>query len=243
MPMHVICLYMALIMYCSVKMLVNLIMLNVVYVILKYDLYIFINMINNELFLRNFGGIENNSLDYILKMDMNDEDGELDIFHQSPYFDDDDLINHIKNKEDKFIVLSLNCQSLNAKIDEIIIKLDILRNNGCEISALCLQETWLMDDSDTSLLQIDGYTLISQGKICSSHADLAIYLSNIYNYKCLDIYKKSNIWEGKFIEVTSNTINIKIVLGNLRPPRDIICFSAATWIVLPIHCSRYNLKE
>ena len=60
-------------------------------------------------------------------MDMNDEDGELDIFHQSPYFDDDDLINHIKNKQDKFIVLSLNCQSLNAKIDEIIIKLDILR--------------------------------------------------------------------------------------------------------------------
>ena len=48
-------------------------------------------------------------------MDMNDEDGELDVFHQSPYFDDDDLINHIKNKQDKFIVLSLNCQSLNAK--------------------------------------------------------------------------------------------------------------------------------
>ena len=71
-------------------------------------------------------------------MDMNDEDGELDVFHQSPYFDDDDLNNHIKNKQDKLIVLSLNCQSLNSKIDEIIIKLDIFRKTGCEISSLCL---------------------------------------------------------------------------------------------------------
>ena len=84
-------------------------------------------------------------------------------------------MHHIKNKQDKFIVLKLNCQSLNAKIDEIIIKLDTLRTFLCEISALCLQETWLKDDYDTSLLQIDGYTLISQGKICSSHAGLAIY--------------------------------------------------------------------
>ena len=49
---------------------------------------------------------------------MNDEDGELDIFHQSPYFDDDDddddLINHIKNKQDTFIVLILSCESVNA---------------------------------------------------------------------------------------------------------------------------------
>ena len=64
---------------------------------------------------------------------------------------------------------------------------------------------------------------LSQGKIYSSHAGLAIYLSSIYNYKCLDIYKKLNIWEGQFIEVTSNTINKKIILGNIwRPPRDII---------------------
>ena len=61
-------------------------------------IYIFINMINNELFRRNFGGIENSSFDCILKMDTNDEDGELYIFHQSPYFDNDDLINHIKKQ-------------------------------------------------------------------------------------------------------------------------------------------------
>ena len=63
-----------------------------------------------------------------------------------------------------------------------------------------------------SLLQIDGYTLISQGKICSGHAGLAIYLSNIYNYKSLDICKKSNMWEGQFIEVTANTVNKKTFL-------------------------------
>ena len=41
-----------------------------------------------------------------------------------------------------------------------------------EIHAICLQETWLSENSDTSLLHIDGFNLIMQGKICSAHADV-----------------------------------------------------------------------
>ena len=75
-----------------------------------------------------------------------------------------------------FKIMSLNCASINAKIDEIKIKLLEIQYNGTEIHALCLQETWLSDDSDTSLLQIDGFNLI-QGKICSAHAGLDIDIS------------------------------------------------------------------
>ena len=45
--------------------------------------------------------------------------------------------------------------SLNAKIDQINIKLQQLKSNGHEFSAICLQETWLSEDSDISLLEID----------------------------------------------------------------------------------------
>ena len=101
-----------------------------------------------------------------------------------------------------FSILSLNCQSLNAKIDQINIKLQQLKSNGHEFSAICLQETWLSEDSDISLLEIDGYTFIPQGKICSAHGGLAIYLSSKYKFKSINMYENSGIWEGQFIEVT-----------------------------------------
>ena len=47
---------------------------------------------------------------------------------------------------------------------------------------MCIQETWLTDQSDVSLFKIDGYNLISQGKKCSAHGGLAIYLNDILNY-------------------------------------------------------------
>ena len=117
--------------------------------------------------------------------------------------------------------MSLNCASINAKIDEIKIKLQEINNNGTEIHALCLQETWLSDDSDTSLLQIDDFNLIPQGKICSAHAGLLIYLRKDIKYKVLHVCPKSTIWEGQFIQLTEKLANKKIVLGNIyRPPMD-----------------------
>ena len=133
------------------------------------------------------------------------------------YFTDEELINKIKNKQNTFVVLSLNCQSLNAKMDQINMKLENFRNNSCEIGAICLQETWLSNDSNISLLQIDGFTLISQ-----DGGGISIYLNNKYDYKILSISNVSNVWEGQFIEINGNTIK-EIILGNIyRPPRDTI---------------------
>ena len=64
-----------------------------------------------------------------------------------------------------------------------------------------MQESWLSTESDTSLLKHEGYNLISVGKTCSAHGGLAIYLNDEMNYKILNLYEQSNIWEGQFIEV------------------------------------------
>ena len=80
----------------------------------------------------------------------------------------------------------------------------------------------MSDNSDTSLLRLDGYNLISQGKICTTHGGLAIYLSDKYNYKLLSLHKYPEIWESQFIEVSGNKSQKNVVLGNVyRPPRDI----------------------
>ena len=100
----------------------------------------------------------------------------------SSYYDDDSLNNLFRDKINPFCILSLNSQSINAKFDQLNIKVQQLKGNGYEFSAICLQETWLSSDSDTSLFKIDGYNLISQGKMCSSHGGLAIYVSEKFNF-------------------------------------------------------------
>ena len=109
--------------------------------------------------------------------------------------------------------MSLNIQSLNAKFDGLVIFLHKLNESGCEFGAIFIQETWLTDQSDVSLFKIDGYNFISQGKKCSAHGGLAIYLNDNLNYKSLTLYDKSDIFEAQFIVV---------IIGNMyRPPRDL----------------------
>ena len=140
-------------------------------------------MTNNRNVLENFGGVDANSLCRLLNN--NDDNGHPDdepnIVQMSSYYDDDSLNNLFKDKGISFCILSLNFQSINAKFDQLNIKVQQLKSNGYEFSAICLQQTWLSSDYDTSLFKIDGYNLISQGKICSSHGGLAIYISEKFN--------------------------------------------------------------
>ena len=123
------------------------------------------------------------SLNHILQIiEFNESlpDGELDIIKHFPHFTDEELIIK-KNKQNTFVVLSLNCQSLNIKMDQINMKLENLRKIAVKL------EPWLSNDSNISLLQLDDFTLIFQGKICSAHGSLFIYLNNKYDYNILFI--------------------------------------------------------
>ena len=106
-------------------------------------------------------------------------------------------------------ILSLNCESINSKCDQINIILEQFKHNGCTFSAVCLQESWLSDDTDTSLFQLDGYNLSAQGKICSTRGGLIIYLKDTIKYKLIDIHANSNIWEGQFIEIEHENVGKK----------------------------------
>ena len=111
--------------------------------------------------------------------------------------------------------------SLNTKFDQLKIYVELLKTHNCEFSIICLQESWLSDISDTSLFQLDGYTMLSQGKICRGHGGLVIYISTRFHYKHLSLYKKSDIWEGQFIKILGSQLERNIIIGNIyRPPRD-----------------------
>ena len=54
------------------------------------------------------------------------------------YFDDTSLVKKLSTKTNSFNVLSLNCQSINAKIDQLKIKLKQWKNLNCKFSVICL---------------------------------------------------------------------------------------------------------
>ena len=97
-------------------------------------------------------------------------------------------------------------------------------NTRCKLSAICLQETWLSSESDTSLFELPGYNFVSVGKFCSAHSGLGIYISDDYNFKVMNMHEQSMLWDGMFVEISGQSLNDnKIMLGNMyRLPRNII---------------------
>jgi len=113
-------------------------------------------------------------------LDPAEDSEEPSLFENSLYYDSSDFETYLQQRPNSFIVYSLNCQSLLAKFDCLKMYLDSYNNESFNISALCLQETWLTEGSDLSLIQIPGYNLIHLGRSCSAHSGLAIYLHQNY---------------------------------------------------------------
>ena len=121
-------------------------------------------MSTEEYVLRKYGGVNNNSLNQVLNL-VNNNDRDFRIIKHSPYVTDNEFISFCIERRKHFTILSLNIQSIPAKLDQLQILLNELGQHQFEFSAICLQETWFSDDSDLRLIQIPGYTMISQGSI------------------------------------------------------------------------------
>ena len=82
--------------------------------------------------LDNYGGQDKHSLLHLLQT-TNDENLQEEpiIFENTKYIDNETLVDILKEKHLVFKVLSLNCQSLHAKIDPLKILLNDLQEQGC----------------------------------------------------------------------------------------------------------------
>ncbi len=66
------------------------------------------------------------------------------------------------------ISFSTNIQSINAEIDELRLFIEHLKTYNIMFSVICIQESWLSEGADTSLIQLECCKCIPQGKYCSS---------------------------------------------------------------------------
>ena len=173
--------------------------------------------------LNNVGGVNTNSLLNVLSTDNehDEPDHPVQLIKHSAYFDHDSLTKLLKEKKQTFTILSTNIASIRLKFDELDIFITELSEQGLQFSAICMQETWLTENDDSSLFNLTGYTCISQGKSCSERGGLIIYLNNKFNYNILPVCERFEKWEGQFIEISGFLSSKFVILGNLyRLPRE-----------------------
>ena len=170
------------------------------------------------------GKLEQYDLNNIVQLFRKDEDQHA-TFSSSQYYEVDKLIDLLKDHKHNFTTLTLNIEELNTKYNELLAFVKLLDAENIHISAILLQETMLSDsdceENNIKIFDIPNYNLIPMGRKCGRKGGLAIYLHNDYEAKRKNLYKQSEHWEGMFIDVTSDYLPKKIILGNVyRPPRD-----------------------
>ena len=152
---------------------------------------------------------------------MNDDNDEHDQpIMQSLYYSDNDFIATLSNSNNPVAILSLNCQSISSKFDDILILVEKVYQRNQNIDILCIQESWLDEHSHYSQYNIDGYDMYYQSSVCSSHTGLIIYVRSEYQVKQLNLRNSSVLWESLFLEVIL-TDGKKIIIGDIyRAPKE-----------------------
>ena len=148
------------------------------------------------------------------------------IFQHSPYYNNESFPELLISKTNVFSMITLNCQSLRAKFEEFKIFVEKY-NQISKLHVISLQETWLSENDDTSLLQLTGYNMIFKGKLCSTHGGVAFYIHEDLDFNILQDYQSSEYFDSLFLEIYFQNDcdhiceqNKKIALGNIyRPPR------------------------
>ncbi len=99
-----------------------------------------------------------------------------------------------------------------------------LRAFNFEFSAICTQESFISDKDDLSQIELEGYTLIPQGKSCSNNGGLVMYLHERVKHEYKLKLNKQNSWKGQFIQIRKGeNFTHPIIIGNIyRPPNDLI---------------------
>ena len=169
--------------------------------------------------LVNHGGAEDKNFANIINEDQ-DED-EVNVIRHSPYYVPSNLPSELMNKDNAFSVLSLNAQSLFAKFSNLQATLELFASQHIRFPIICIQETWITDESQLPLVSLEGYDCFFVKPTASSHGGLITYVDNDFEVSVIKKIDGSTIWEGLFIEVKHRLVNNKIIIGNIyKPPRD-----------------------
>ena len=108
-------------------------------------------------------------------------------------------------------ILCLNCQSINAKCDELKLFLADV-NIDCPISVICIHKSWVYENVDMSPFLLPNYSLIFENRQFSTHGGRIVYKLDDFAYKDLNkviiISSTSTLFESQFVEIWRKTVHI-----------------------------------
>ena len=131
-------------------------------------------------FIHNIGLNEENSLSHLLDHISPEIENETTLIEHSKYYNE--FKNVLQTTNSKISMLSLNCQSINAKFDKLKLLLADV-NIECPISVICIQESWAHENVDMSQFVHPNYSLIFENRRLSTHGELIMYIHDDIAYK------------------------------------------------------------
>ena len=174
---------------------------------------------NVEDLLRPFGGENTNNLGNLLSHNV--DENEWDTTSCSPYVNLEQFSSYASSHTDNLSVLTLNCQSLNAKFDTILLIIEMLaRESKFNFKLICLQETWHKDSDEATLFTLPNYHKpFDLPASCSKHGGLICYVHNSLDAELVHTYSGFTWYEGLFVRITGNNISPTLIGNFYRPPR------------------------
>ena len=126
-------------------------------------------------YIHNIGLNEENSLSHLLEKISPEIENETDLIEHSKYYNDVDFKNLLHNAKSKISMLSLNCQSINAKFDKLKLFLDDVSIEH-PISVICIQESWGHEEMEMSYFSLPNYSMVFENRRLSTHGGLILYV-------------------------------------------------------------------
>jgi hypothetical protein len=172
------------------------------------------------------------------------DENEPSLLTTSHYYETITLTEHISKLNKPFTLVSLNAQSIHAKIEEIRLFLHTLASKNVLIDVLCIQETWLSKSDDSSQIELENYSCFLKGKTISAHGGLAIYIRKEHTAQVLNSIDHPNYFESLFLKIGSESLEKPLMIGNIyrlpNPSNDAISNFANDFESILLQVNRQN---
>ena len=136
------------------------------------------------------------------------------------YLTENAAISKLKSfKEQLIILLSINCQSIHAKYNEILGCIDNFRNKGIMPTMLACQELWVNTEANLDVFNVEGYNWHTNLRKHQRGGGVGILIQKQYKVDRLfeRISFKERICESICLKVSLNGFKF-VVLNTYRPP-------------------------
>ena len=138
-------------------------------------------------------------------LDRHDSDefrDEVHVIKHSPYFSEGQFMNLLSEKPG-LCILDLNIANIFTKFD--LFKSFIDRVNVINpISAICLNECWIKENSDMAGLNLPNYQMFFQrgSRVGHGHCGLVIYVHEQFQCKQIDFNLEHTDWDFMCVEIS-----------------------------------------